>query len=376
MIRLHDIVATYTTQRGTVNAVDGISLEIPDGIIMGIAGESGCGKTTLMKVIYGDISFPLALASGSVEYRFRAEHAGDGSVQPGFRAEHDGEITSANIQKYWFRRISYIPQSSMSSLNPVVRIRHQFVDFLDPSKNKAQVLEQVRAYVQQLGLPPEAIDAYPHQLSGGMRQRIMVAMATFFQPDIILADEPTTALDVVVQKEILLLLMNLQEQMKNTIIFVSHDMGVHYQITHKMLIMYAAKAVEYGESEAIFSEPLHPYTLLLTNSLPTIGDDRARQGLPGRPPSLWNPPQGCRFAPRCPLATELCRAQEPPLAEHRPGHFAACHYAGTERYTAWAAARAQGPSKNGVDLTAKSDEPAILSPVGESSSGTTTPASG
>jgi peptide/nickel transport system ATP-binding protein len=159
-----------------------------------------------------------------------------------------------------------------------------------------------------------------------MRQRIMVAMATFFQPEIILADEPTTALDVVVQKEILLLLMDLQAEMKNTIIFVSHDMGVHYQITHKMLIMYAAKAVEYADTNAIFSQPLHPYTLMLTRSLPTICDDSARQGLPGRPPSLWEMPQGCRFAPRCPLATDLCHEHEPSLTEHKPGHFAACHY--------------------------------------------------
>jgi peptide/nickel transport system ATP-binding protein len=327
MIKLNNIVATYTTQRGTVNAVDGLDLEIPDGVILGIAGESGCGKTTLMKVLYGDLGFPLALASGSIEYGFRAEHDGDRVAQSGFRAELNHEVTSANIQKEWFRRISYVPQSSMSSLNPVVRIREQFVDFPATSKNRRRVLEQVRSYVQKLGLPPESIDAYPHQLSGGMRQRIMVAMATFFQPEIILADEPTTALDVVVQKEILLLLMELQEEMQNTIILVSHDMGVHYQITHKMLIMYAAKAVEYADTEDIFRQPLHPYTLMLTSSLPTIGDDRARQGLPGRPPSLWETPQGCRFAPRCPLATDLCRSQEPPLAEQRPGHFSACHYA-------------------------------------------------
>src|SRR3954466_2807251 len=166
----------------------------------------------------------------------------------------------------------------MSSLNPVIRIRKQFLDFQDASKNKNEILEQVYAYVKKLGLPPETIDSFPHQLSGGMRQRIMVAMATFFQPDIILADEPTTALDVVVQKEILLLLLDLQEQMKNTIVFVSHDMGVHYQLTHKMLIMYAAKGVEYADTTAFSREPLHPYTLMLTNSLPTIGDDRARQG--------------------------------------------------------------------------------------------------
>jgi peptide/nickel transport system ATP-binding protein len=214
----------------------------------------------------------------------------------------------------------------MSSLNPVVRIRKQFVDFLDADQRKANVLDEIREYVRSLDLPPEAIDAYPHQLSGGMRQRIMVAMATFFKPDIILADEPTTALDVVVQKGILLLLMEIQEKMQNTILFVSHDMGVHYQITHKMLIMYAAKVVEFGDSEDVFKAPLHPYTKMLTDSMPTIGDDQIREGISGRPPSLWEDMKGCRFAARCPLATELCRTDEPELIEHRPGHFAACHH--------------------------------------------------
>ncbi len=313
MIRLNNIVATYTTRRGSINAVDGVNLEIPDGVILGIAGESGCGKSTLMKVIYGDVDSPLSLSSGSVEY--------------GFCDERGNKVTGRNIRQYWFRRISYVPQSSMSSLNPVVRIRQQFVDFLDPAKNKTKVLEEVRAYIKQLGLPPESIDAYPHQLSGGMRQRIMVALATFFRPEIILADEPTTALDVVVQKSILLLLMELQEQMRNTIILVSHDMGVHYQVTQKMLVMYAAKAVEYGDSETVFSHPLHPYTRMLIDSLPTIGDDHMRQGVPGSPPSLWDVQTGCRFAARCPLATELCRVKDPAFVEYRPGHFAACHYA-------------------------------------------------
>ncbi len=311
MIKLNNIEATYTTVRGKVKAVEGVNLEIPDSIILGIAGESGCGKSTLMKVIYGDTGFPLSLSNGSVDYGFENE-----KMQP---------VTNQNIQSEWFRNISYIPQSSMSSLNPVVRIRDQFTDFPATSGRKRETLEKVREFVQMLGLPPESIDSYPHQLSGGMQQRIMVALATFLHPSIILADEPTTALDVVVQKDILILLMRLQRMMKNTIIFVSHDMGVHYQVTHKMMIMYAAKAVEYANTNDIFSNPLHPYTLMLTSSLPTIGDERARTGLPGRPPSLWDPPKGCRFAMRCPLATPLCHETEPELLQHQPGRFSACH---------------------------------------------------
>jgi peptide/nickel transport system ATP-binding protein len=316
VIRLNNVVASYRTGRGAINAVDGVTLDIPDGSVLGVAGESGCGKSTLMKVIYGDVTSPMALSQGNVDY--------------GFVDERGAPVTSHNIQRQWFKTISYVPQSSMSSLNPVVRIGTQFIDFPGSDPDKRRVLEQVRAYIGKLGLPPETLDSYPHQLSGGMRQRVMIAMATFFRPQLILADEPTTALDVVVQKEILLLLLELQEEMGNTIVLVSHDMGVHYQVTNRMLIMYAAKAVEYGDSDSVFAAPLHPYTRMLISSLPTIGDDRAREGIPGRPPSLWGNLAGCRFADRCPLATDRCRAQEPALIEHRPGHFAACHYAGAE----------------------------------------------
>jgi peptide/nickel transport system ATP-binding protein len=315
MIRLKDVVGRYRTGRGTINAVDGVTIDIPDGCIVGVAGESGCGKSTLMKLIYGDVASPMTLAGGSIDY--------------GFTDDAGVPVTDSNIQKQWFKRVSYVPQSSMNSLNPVVKIRSQFTDFPGSDPDKKRVLQQVRAFIGKLGLTPEVLDAYPHQLSGGMRQRIMIALATFFQPDLIIADEPTTALDVVVQKEILLLLMELQEQMGNTIIVVSHDMGVHYQVTHRMLIMYAAKAVEYADSDAMFAEPLHPYTRLLISSLPTIGDERAREGIPGSPPSLWGELRGCRFAARCPFTTDRCRAEEPPLVEHKPGHFAACHYAGT-----------------------------------------------
>lgn len=325
MIRLSNVEVSYRIGGGSIKAVDGLTLEIPDSCIVGVAGESGCGKSTLMKAIYGDIVSPMALTSGTIDYGFT-----------GMKGE---PVTSDNVQDEWFRTLSYVPQSSMNSLNPVIRIREQFIDFPGTDANKKRVLEQAREYIGKLGLPSEALDSYPHQLSGGMRQRMMIALATFFQPNLIIADEPTTALDVVVQKEILLLLMDLQQQMANTILIVSHDMGVHYQVTQKMLIMYAAKAVEYSDTDEMFTEPLHPYTKMLIGSLPTIGDDRARKGIPGSPPSLWNDLKGCRYAARCPLATARCRAEEPELLEHRPGRFAACHFAGadldTGEMTSW-----------------------------------------
>jgi peptide/nickel transport system ATP-binding protein len=307
-----NVVGTYTTVRGTVNAVDRVNLKVDTRNIVGIAGESGCGKTTLMKLLYGNIQYPLAMTSGGIRYDL-------GGGEP---------ITSDNIKDHWFKRISYVPQSSMSSLNPVVRIRRQFLDFqgFQTREEQEATLDRVRAYLRELDLPVEALDAYPHQLSGGMRQRVMVALATFFHPEIILADEPTTALDVVVQKGILLLLAELQERMKNTIFLVTHDMGVHYQLTHRMLIMYAAKVVEYGTSEEIFSRPRHPYTKMLIESLPKVGDDHERQGVEGKPPSLWGDLKGCRFADRCRKARPECRQSDPEFRELAPGHRAACFF--------------------------------------------------
>jgi peptide/nickel transport system ATP-binding protein len=314
MIRLDNIIATYTTQRGQVNAVDGVTLEIPDSVVMGIAGESGCGKSTLMKVLYGDIGFPLSLSAGAVDYGF-ANEAGE-------------PVTTDNIRSEWFRHISYIPQSSMSSLNPVVRIREQFVDFPATAGRRKEVLAQVRSYVQKLGLPPESIDAYPHQLSGGMRQRIMVAMATFFQPKIILADEPTTALDVVVQRGVVQLLKDVQRELQNTIILVTHDMGVHANIADRIGIMYAGKIVEEATTEKIFGEPAHPYTQYLINSLPKFGDKTTRESVPGSPPSLANLPSGCPFHPRCPFAKNICKEQMPGFTQLGSNHRVACWLVG------------------------------------------------
>lgn len=262
MIRLNNVGVSYRIGNRVVDAVQGVDLTIPDGCIVGIAGESGSGKSTLMKAIYGDIQAPMFLSSGSIDY--------------GLKGSDGKPVTSENIRKEWFRTISYVPQSSMNSLNPVIRIGKQFIDFPGTDSNKKRVLDRARIFLGKLGLPPEVLESYPHQLSGGMRQRVMIGLATFFQPELIIADEPTTALDVVVQKDILMLLMDLQEQMRNTILVVSHDMGVHYQVTHKMLIMYAGRVVEYGDTDSVFADPQHAYTRMLIDSLPTIGDDSLR----------------------------------------------------------------------------------------------------
>ena len=293
MIRLNDLKIGYRIGNRVIRAVDGVTLTILDGCIVGVAGESGCGKSTLMKAIYGDIRTPMHLLGGDIEYGMTG---GDGKP-----------VTTANIHREWFKSISYIPPSSMNSLTPVIRIRDQFIDFPGTDSNKARVLERAREYIGKLGLPAEAMESYPHQLSGGMRQRVMIALATFFEPALIIADEPTTALDVVVQKEILMLLMDVQERMGNTILVVSHDMGVHYQVTDKMLIMYAGRVVEYGDTESVFSDPQHAYTKMLIDSLPTIGDDSMRGVL----------------ASLSGAGGDRAFRVEPDLVEMKPGHFVA-----------------------------------------------------
>ena len=236
---------------------------------------------------------------------------------------------SGQIRKTWWNNISYVPQAAQSVLNPIVRLKKQFVDSIPKEDRKneteAQTLERVANYLKELSLSPDVLEAYPFQLSGGMRQRAIIALATFMSPNVVLADEPTTALDVVVQKGILMMLMRLQKQLKNTLVIVSHDMGVHYQVTNRMAIMYSGSVVELGNTEDIFGDPIHPYTTMLVGALPRVGEDIQRVGIPGRPPALKDPPPGCRFAPRCPHATDRCRKEVPAFREVRPGRFAACH---------------------------------------------------
>jgi peptide/nickel transport system ATP-binding protein len=316
VLKLRDVKAYYETPRAVVKAVDGVTLDVRENEILGIAGESGCGKSTLLRALYDSLQPPLKIVGGKVEAEMKDDNGQTVTLGPG------------EIRKHWWTFISYIPQGSMSVLNPVVRIEKQFFDAISRKHrltNKREIRERIGSYLKELQLPVEVLNSYPHQLSGGMRQRVLVALGTFLHPQIVLADEPTTALDVVIQKGILLMLAQVQERMKNSLVIVSHDIGVHYQITHRMAIMYNGKIVEIGPTEPVFAKPLHPYTQMLIQSLPHVGEHKHREGIVGRPPSLIDPPPGCRFAARCPFVMDICRKEMPSLLEVEDDHFVACY---------------------------------------------------
>jgi peptide/nickel transport system ATP-binding protein len=223
--------------------------------------------------------------------------------------------------------ISYVPQSSMSNLNPVTKLKASFGDFLQshvPNKGKQAALEIAQRHLVELGLPPSVLEMYPHQLSGGMRQRVTIALASFLSPRVLIADEPVTALDVVVLRGVLQLLKEVQERLESALVMVTHDMGVLANIADRVGIMYAGKIVEEGRVETIFAQPLHPYTRYLINSLPRFGDKGIRESAPGAPPSLVDLPSGCAFHPRCRFAMDVCKQEIPDCRFVGDQHRVAC----------------------------------------------------
>jgi peptide/nickel transport system ATP-binding protein len=321
LLTVTDLAAYYRTEvygiSRTVRAVDGVSFELYPNEIYGVAGESSCGKTTLIKVISGNIKPPLKAHSGSVNYQL-------GPYDVDMLKVSQDEMRS-NIR---WKEISYVMQGSMSVLNPVRKVFKTFEDIVESHQginDRKAFLEQIQTHINRLGLPAEVLDAYPHQLSGGMRQRVAIALATIFHPRLIIADEPTTALDVVVQRGVLQMLKNIQAESKNTVLLVTHDMAVHANVADRVMIMYAGRIVEEAPTEIIFKAPSHPYTKHLISSLPMIGTRSNRTSLPGTPPNLANPPSGCRFHPRCPLAIEKCRVEVPEMITLEYQHRVACH---------------------------------------------------
>jgi peptide/nickel transport system ATP-binding protein len=323
ILRTDHLKAFYVLEmQGTqkiVKAVNDVDMQIYENEIYGIAGESGCGKTTLLKTLFNEVVPPLRLIDGKIYYRINYDEVDVTSMSP------------EEKRKLRMEYISYIPQGSMSVFNPVIKIKGAFEDFIGShikGQSRAEIFELARKRILELGLPPNVLDIYPHQLSGGMRQRVTIALAASLNPRIMIGDEPTTALDVVVQRGVIQMLKDIQKDLKNTIILVTHDMGVHANIADRIGIMYAGKIVEEATTEKIFAEPAHPYTQFLINSLPKFGDKSMRDSVPGSPPSLANLPTGCPFHPRCPHVKEICRQQMPSFSHLDENHKVACWLVG------------------------------------------------
>ncbi|NLS07140.1 ABC transporter ATP-binding protein [Rhizobium sp. P32RR-XVIII] len=295
-----------------VRAVDSVTMHVRRNEIYGLAGESSCGKTTFIKTIAGAIRPPLDIVGGSVRYEFL-----DRDLY---------ELKPEERDSVRWRHLSYIMQGSMNVLNPVRRIERSFEDFAfrHIALEKPAFIEAVKLHLERLRLPADVLRAYPHELSGGMRQRVCIALATVCRPEFIIADEPTTALDVVVQKDVLAMIRETQREFGSSMVFVTHDLTVHANIADRLGIMYAGRLVEEGRTADVFADPMHPYTAHLIASLPRVGKVNTREALPGSPPNLGAPPAGCRFHPRCPLAMDICRRENPPMTTLAPDHRVAC----------------------------------------------------
>jgi peptide/nickel transport system ATP-binding protein len=312
ILSIKDLRVSYLTRRGEVKAVDGVSLGLYKGEILGIAGESGCGKSTLAAAILRLVKPPGIIKEGKVLYR------GKDLLKLG----------EEEFRLYRMTKIAYVPQGSMNSLNPVMRIRDQFMDMLKDHGlkiKKEELEERLREILSSMGLKTSILDRYPHELSGGMKQRTLIALSLIMNPEILIADEPTTALDVVSQRGVMNILRDLKDQRGTSIILITHDMAVQAELSDRMAIMYAGKIVEVGPTEEIYNEPLHPYTRLLIESIPSLGDEKPRKSIEGIPPDLVNPPKGCRFHPRCPFYIPgKCDTQEPMLIQASSGRSVAC----------------------------------------------------
>jgi peptide/nickel transport system ATP-binding protein len=315
LIEVRDLRVAY----GDVVAVDGVNLTIGAGEILGLAGESGCGKTTIANSVIQVLRPPAAIIGGSILFR------GDDLVG---RSQEE-------LRRYRWRNVSMVFQSAMNSLNPVMRVGDQFVDMMRAHEHisKSDALERTGELLDLVGIDKRRTRAYAHELSGGMRQRVIIAMALALNPELVIMDEPTTALDVVVQREILQQIQDLQAHLGFAVLFITHDLSLLFEIADRIAIMYAGEVVEEASAAELRAAARHPYTLGLVRSFPPLtGPIERMTGIPGAPPDLASPPSGCRFHPRCSYCVEdgsqlyeLQTKVRPALHEVGAGHRVACH---------------------------------------------------
>lgn len=312
LVSLRDLSVVYETRAGAVRAVDHIDLDIHEGEVLGLVGESGCGKSTLGTALLRLVRPPGYIDGGEIWFDDRDLMA----------------LDEEEMRELRGMRISMIFQDPMTSLNPLQRISDHVIQTIrthKPEISEEEARRQAAELIDRLGIMEERLDDYPHQLSGGMRQRVMIGLALALRADLIIADEATTSLDVIVEAQFLDLLKELQEDFGLTILLITHNIGVIAQLSDRVAVMYAAKMVELADVEDLFEDPLHPYTQALLASVPNIlleGD--TLEIMEGAPPDLIQPPSGCRFHPRCPRAFERCALEEPPMVEVEPGRWTAC----------------------------------------------------
>lgn len=311
VFRVEDLTVHYETTPAPVVAVNDVSFDVYHGEILGLVGESGCGKSTAAMGLLRLLQWPGRVVAG------RALLHGTDVLALG----------SAALRAFRWQNISLIPQGAMNALNPIMRVGNQLADAIaahEQGVGRAVMGRRITELLDMVGLPARVSRRYPHELSGGMKQRVCIAMAVALKPPLVIADEPTSALDVVVQRLVAQSLLTIKETLGNSMILIGHDMGLMAQLTDRVAVMYAGAMVEIAPTRAVFSKALHPYTRQLIDSVPSIKVKKALRVFPGGPPDLRQLPPGCPFAPRCSQAAPRCTAAKPELRETEPNHWVAC----------------------------------------------------
>jgi peptide/nickel transport system ATP-binding protein len=314
VLDVQHLTTHYSTLRGWVRAAEDISFQVEKGKALGIAGESGCGKTTVA------LSLLKILPQGGMIRKGKILFDGRDLVP----------LSEKEMRKVRWKGIAIVFQGAMNALNPVFKIGDQIVEAIkthEPEVNGKTAIERARSLLEMVGVEPDRVNNYPHEFSGGMRQRALIAMALATNPKLLIADEPGTALDVIVQAQTLKLMRELKDRLGLSMIMISHDLSIIAETCEKVAIMYAGRIVEYGNAEDIFKDPLHPYTQGLIKAFPSIKGERVKlTSIPGAPPDLIQPPPACRFNPRCPYVMDVCSKIDPPLQRAGKGdHLVACH---------------------------------------------------